>query len=45
MDDDGNGLTDCQDAACKNDASCVGSECNPDVNLGTLVVDGPTRSR
>jgi hypothetical protein len=42
-DDDQNGLTDCQDAVCKNDASCVGSECTPDVALGTLVVDGPTR--
>ncbi|HXU04363.1 MAG TPA: hypothetical protein VN903_25555 [Polyangia bacterium] len=39
-DDDGNGLTDCQDAVCKNDPSCVGSQCNPDVNIGTLVVDG-----
>ena len=33
-DDDQNGLTDCQDAACKNDASCVGSQCIPDVNAG-----------
>jgi hypothetical protein len=44
IDDDKNGLTDCQDAACKNDASCVGSQCNPDINVGTLVVDGPARS-
>ena len=43
-DDDGNGLTDCQDAACKNDASCVGAECVPDVNVGTLVVDGAART-
>jgi len=43
-DDDGNGLTDCQDAACKNDPSCVGSECIPDLNLGTLVVDGPSKA-
>ena len=42
-DDDQNGLTDCQDAACKNDPTCVGSECVPDVALGTLVVNGPTR--
>src|SRR4029077_20391672 len=43
-DDDMNGLTDCQDAACKNDPSCVGSECVPDLNLGTLVVDGPSKA-
>jgi hypothetical protein len=39
-DDDGNGLTDCQDQACKNDVSCVGSQCAPDTDLGTLVVNG-----
>ena len=43
-DDDGNGLTDCQDAACKNDTSCVGFQCSPDVNVGTLVVDGAART-
>ena len=43
-DDDGNGLIDCQDAACKNHASCVGSQCVPDLNVGTLVVDGPART-
>jgi hypothetical protein len=43
-DDDGNGLTDCQDGACKNDPSCIGSQCAPDINLGTLVVDGPART-
>jgi hypothetical protein len=44
IDDDMNGLTDCQDAACKNDPTCVGMECVPDISLGTLVVGGPTRS-
>ena len=43
-DDDGNGLIDCQDAACSNHASCIGSQCVPDFNIGTLVVDGPARS-
>jgi hypothetical protein len=43
-DDDGNGLTDCQDAACQSDASCIGNQCNPDINVGTLVVDGPAKS-
>ncbi len=42
VDDDGNGLTDCADLACKNDPSCVTEECNPDINLGTLVVGGPS---
>jgi hypothetical protein len=43
IDDDGNGLTDCQDAACANDPSCVGHECVPDVNLGALVVNAPSK--
>jgi hypothetical protein len=42
IDDDGNGLTDCADSACKNDPTCVGSECMPDTDLGTLVVNGAT---
>ena len=42
-DDDGNGLTDCQDAVCLNDVSCVGSECVPDLNIGALVLDGPSK--
>jgi hypothetical protein len=42
-DDDGNGLVDCQDAACSNHTSCIGSLCVPDLNVGTLVVDGPAR--
>ena len=43
-DDDGNGLVDCQDAACSNHASCIGTQCVPDLNVGTLVVNGPARS-
>jgi hypothetical protein len=43
IDDDGNGLTDCQDLACANDPSCANSECKPDINLGTLVVDAPAK--
>jgi hypothetical protein len=43
-DDDMNGFTDCADAACKSHTSCVGSQCNPDIALGTLVVDGASRS-
>src|SRR5262249_23745351 len=44
IDDDGNGLVDCQDQACVNDPSCANSECKPDVNLGTLVVDAPAKA-
>jgi hypothetical protein len=43
LDDDKNGLTDCQDGACANHTSCAGSLCTPDINLGTLVVDAPAR--
>jgi hypothetical protein len=43
IDDDGNGLIDCADAACANDPSCVGNECVADINLGALVVDAPPR--
>jgi hypothetical protein len=43
IDDDGNGLTDCQDAACAQDPACVGHECVPDVKLGALVVNGPAK--
>jgi hypothetical protein len=43
IDDDGNGLIDCADAACVNDPSCAASECVPDVKLGTLVVGAPAK--
>ena len=38
IDDDGNGLIDCADAACLKSPFCVGSECVPDITLGALVV-------
>lgn len=43
-DDDSNGLTDCQDLACRTDAACAPTNCSPDVNVGALVVDGPAKS-
>jgi hypothetical protein len=43
LDDDGNGLIDCADGACAKDPSCVGSECVPDRDIGTLVVGGASR--
>jgi hypothetical protein len=44
VDDDRNGLVDCQDLACLMDPACLTSQCIPDVSLGSLVVDGPPRS-
>jgi hypothetical protein len=41
IDDDGNGLIDCADPACLNDASCTNKECKPDTNVGTLVLGAP----
>lgn len=41
-DDDGNGLVDCADMACRQDANCAGTLCVPDLNLGSLIVDDPT---
>jgi hypothetical protein len=41
VDDDGNGLVDCADLACVSAPNCVDVQCNPDINVGTLVVDGP----
>ncbi len=43
IDDDGNGLIDCQDPACFNDPSCKKSECKPDINVGTLVLGDPPK--
>jgi hypothetical protein len=36
IDDDGNGLVDCQDPACYADPGCGSPVCMPDVNVGTL---------
>jgi len=44
VDDDGNGLIDCQDLACKTAANCIAKQCNPDINVGTLIVDGPAKT-
>src|SRR6266700_267571 len=38
VDDDKNGLTDCQDSACVNSTVCAGSECTPDTSVGSLVI-------
>src|SRR5262249_3392722 len=38
VDDDKNGLTDCQDSACVGSPLCAGSECTPDSNVGALVI-------
>jgi len=38
IDDDGNGLTDCQDSTCVAAPVCAASECVADANVGALVV-------
>jgi hypothetical protein len=43
VDDDGNNLKDCADPACFNDPACKNNECNPDINVGTLVVNDPPK--
>jgi hypothetical protein len=43
IDDDGNGLIDCQDSACVNAPNCVAVECKPDTMLGALVVGDPAK--
>ena len=44
IDDDQNGLFDCQDSACTSSPLCVGSECTPDANVGALVVGAPAKA-
>jgi hypothetical protein len=44
VDDNGNGLIDCADLECINDPNCVTQQCNPDFNVGALVVNGPAKS-
>lgn len=44
IDDDGNGLVDCADPACANDAMCGPPICAPDQDFGVLNVGGMTRS-
>jgi hypothetical protein len=43
VDDDGNGLTDCQDQACRTASNCQAVECMPDAQLGALVVGAPAK--
>jgi hypothetical protein len=44
VDDNGNGLIDCADPDCLNDANCINQECTPDFNVGALVVNAPGKS-
>ncbi|HET6146685.1 MAG TPA: MopE-related protein [Polyangia bacterium] len=44
VDDDGNGLTDCQDLSCQTSPLCSVRQCVADVALGALVMDGPGRT-
>jgi hypothetical protein len=44
IDDDGNGLIDCQDQACVNAPNCAPFECNPDATIGALVVGDPPKA-
>src|SRR5581483_12408600 len=44
IDDDGNGLIDCQDLACSSSMICTANQCVPDIVVGALVMDGPSRS-
>ncbi|MBW2733636.1 MAG: hypothetical protein JRH20_14705 [Deltaproteobacteria bacterium] len=44
IDDDGDGAVDCADLDCMLLPECESLNCNVDVNLGTLVVGGPSKS-
>jgi len=44
IDDNGNGLIDCADPDCAAATNCVTQVCNPDFNVGALVVNGPAKS-
>ncbi len=44
IDDDGNGLIDCQDLACQTAANCAQNQCVADLNVGALVIDGAGRT-
>jgi hypothetical protein len=37
-DDDGNGLIDCQDQACRTAMNCQAVQCTPDAQIGALVI-------
>ena len=44
VDDDKDGATDCADLECALHPSCASNLCKYDVNLGTLVINGPGKS-
>ena len=44
VDDDLDGATDCADLDCTFHVSCANKQCKYDVNLGTLVVNGPGKT-
>ncbi len=41
IDDNNNGLIDCQEASCATAPNCVTQECKTDINLGALVLNAP----
>jgi hypothetical protein len=43
VDDDGDGLKDCADLDCLTSPNCLDVQCEEDIRLGTLVIDGPAR--
>jgi hypothetical protein len=43
IDDDGDGAVDCADLDCAFEPACITQNCQVDVNLGTLVINGPAR--
>jgi hypothetical protein len=43
VDDDKNGLIDCADLSCIAAPNCTDVQCVADHNLGTLIVDGPSK--
>jgi hypothetical protein len=44
IDDDGNGLIDCQDLACQTAPTCAQRQCVADLAVGALVMNGPART-
>jgi hypothetical protein len=44
VDDDGNGLVDCQDLACAGTTVCAQLQCVTDLSVGALVVGAPPRT-
>src|SRR5581483_1852611 len=44
IDDDGNGLIDCQDLACQTALNCAQNQCVADLNVGALLIDGASHT-